>query len=112
MSDMGDMSGMGGMDMGTNLFQSTNMSMARIFWYMIAATVGLSAACRFVFLWEARQRYVGADSHVKQPDVISVTDGSVLKITHGVKAISRVPYAGHDSLSAHLGLAHGRRARS
>lgn len=48
----------GGMDMGTNLFQSTNMSMARIFWYMIAGVVGLTIACRWAFYYQWRQRSV------------------------------------------------------
>jgi hypothetical protein len=55
MSSMGDMSGMG-MDMGTNLFQATNMLMARIFWYLIAGAAGFCALCRAVYLWEGRQR--------------------------------------------------------
>jgi hypothetical protein len=55
MDDMGDM-GMGGMDMGTNMFQTTNMSMARTFWYMIAGAAGLGAIVRAVGWWEARER--------------------------------------------------------
>ena len=39
--DMGGMSGMG-MDAGSvGMFQSTNMSIARIYWYLVVAVVGL-----------------------------------------------------------------------
>ena len=37
-----DMSEMGGMDMGSSaLFKPTNMSIARMYWYVVAVTVGV-----------------------------------------------------------------------
>lgn len=52
-----DMSGMGGMDMGSSMFRITNEGLSHDFWYIIAALV----FCLFVFkilTWsELRWRY-------------------------------------------------------
>ncbi|KAK3940227.1 arginine--tRNA ligase [Diplogelasinospora grovesii] len=50
-----DMS-MGGMDMGTNLFQSTNMAFARDYWYIIVGVLGLMAASRAVNFYKSEKR--------------------------------------------------------
>ena len=36
-----DMGGMGGMDMGTSMFQSDNIAYAKAFWYIIAGVLAL-----------------------------------------------------------------------
>lgn len=41
---------MSGMDMGTSLFQSQNMSLARTYWYLIAGVSGLFLSVRAVNL--------------------------------------------------------------
>jgi hypothetical protein len=47
--DMGGMSMSGGMDMGSGrLFELTNMAIARLYWYLIAGSVGLLGLRRFV----------------------------------------------------------------
>lgn len=40
--------GMGGSDMSSNSFQSTNMRLARAYWYFIAAVLGLFLMIRAV----------------------------------------------------------------
>jgi len=37
-----------GMDMGTNMFQVTNMALARAFWYIIAGVIVMLAAIRAI----------------------------------------------------------------
>jgi hypothetical protein len=44
-----DMSGMGGMDMSTaGMFTPTNKKVAHIYWYIVAATVGVLVLRRVV----------------------------------------------------------------
>ena len=60
--DMGmDMShgGHGGMSIGTNLFQTTNMSMARSYWYIVLGTLGGFALVRILNHYQTLKRYVG-----------------------------------------------------
>ena len=38
--------GMGGMDMGSSMFQDQNMALARAFWYLIAGVLALLAIIR------------------------------------------------------------------
>ncbi|KAB5517520.1 hypothetical protein GE09DRAFT_978915 [Coniochaeta sp. 2T2.1] len=45
-----------GMHMGTNPFQSANMTLARDFWYIIAVVVGIIVLIRTVNFYQARQR--------------------------------------------------------
>lgn len=51
-----DMMGGMDMDMGTNFFQSTNMALARDFWYIAAGVVGLMAAAQLVNMYKAWRR--------------------------------------------------------
>lgn len=48
----------GGMSMGTNMFQTTNMGLARTFWYIIAGVLGLLAAFRAVNFYQSQVRCV------------------------------------------------------
>jgi hypothetical protein len=47
---------MGGMDMGTNLFQTTNMALARDFWYIIAGVLGLLLSFRAINYYQSQLR--------------------------------------------------------
>lgn len=49
---------MGSMDMGTNVFQTGNMALARDFWYIIAVVVGIILLIRAVNLYQAQLRFV------------------------------------------------------
>jgi hypothetical protein len=49
---------MGGMQMGTNMFQTGNMALARDFWYIIAGVVGLLLMVRAVNIYQAQVRFV------------------------------------------------------
>lgn len=51
--DMG-MGSMGGA--GANMFQTTNMGLARAFWYIIAGVLGLLVALQLINLYKARTR--------------------------------------------------------
>jgi hypothetical protein len=53
---MDGMSGMGGMDMGMNMFQSDNMALARDYWYIVAGFLGAVLVVRIINLAEARTR--------------------------------------------------------
>lgn len=44
------------MDMGTNMFQTTNMALARTYWYIIAGVVGLLAVVRAVNFYQSHAR--------------------------------------------------------
>ncbi|KAF3808246.1 Ferric/cupric reductase transmembrane component 2 [Colletotrichum gloeosporioides] len=48
---------MGGMTMGTALFQDTNVQLAKSFWYIIAGVVGFLGIIRGVNYLEGRRRY-------------------------------------------------------
>lgn len=57
--DMGSMGGMGGMDMGGDgLFKSTNMAIARLYWYLAAGCVALLGFRRLVNYQRRIWRYV------------------------------------------------------
>ncbi|KAK3369794.1 hypothetical protein B0T24DRAFT_533505 [Lasiosphaeria ovina] len=47
---------MGGMSMGTDMFQDVNMALARDFWYIIAGVMGLFATCRAVNFYKSERR--------------------------------------------------------
>ncbi|KAH8898397.1 hypothetical protein GQ53DRAFT_637042 [Thozetella sp. PMI_491] len=47
---------MGGMDMGTNMFQTDNMALARDFWYIIAGVLGAMAAVRVLNFYKSETR--------------------------------------------------------
>lgn len=53
--DMGDM---GGMMMGTNLFQDINKQLARDYWYTIVGVLAFVAIIRLVNLYKAQSRWV------------------------------------------------------
>jgi len=44
------------MDMGTNMFQVTNMGLARTYWYLIAGALGGLLAVRGVNYYQSRTR--------------------------------------------------------
>ncbi len=46
------------MDMGMDMFQTTNMALARTFWYLIAGTVGAMLLIRAINYWQTWTRYV------------------------------------------------------
>ena len=50
------MAGMGGMDMGPNMYSTTNTALARDFWYIVAGVMGFLAACRAVNFYKAQRR--------------------------------------------------------
>ena len=56
--------GMGGMDMPPNSFQSTNMKLARAYWYIIAGVVGLLLAIRIIDFCQNWLRWV--DPQIKK----------------------------------------------
>jgi len=49
---------MDGMSMGTNLFQTGNMALARDFWYIIAVVMGIIVLIRAVNFYQAQTRSV------------------------------------------------------
>lgn len=49
---------MEGMDMGTNVFQTGNMALARDFWYIIAVVVGIILLIRAVNFYQSQLRFV------------------------------------------------------
>lgn len=49
---------MDGMDMGTNLFQTGNMALARDFWYIIVVVLGLLLLVRAVNFYQSELRLV------------------------------------------------------
>lgn len=52
MSNMGGMS----MDMGMNMFQTTNIELARDFWIIIGSVLGSIAVLRLLSLYQSRTR--------------------------------------------------------
>jgi membrane protein required for beta-lactamase induction len=50
-----DHSGMS-MSMGTNLFQTTNMALARDFWYIVAGVVGAMGIARLINFYKSQRR--------------------------------------------------------
>ncbi|KAF9875270.1 ferric reductase like transmembrane component [Colletotrichum karsti] len=63
-----DMSSMGGMSMGMNMFQSTNMELARDFWIIIAGVLGSIAILRALNLYQSHERIRrSATASVKHP---------------------------------------------
>lgn len=72
MDDMGGMGGMGGMDMGGNgLFQSTNMRIARIFWYIVAAAIAVRGLRTLIDKLRSRSAKTKARSADRRPEVPS-----------------------------------------
>lgn len=47
---------MGGMNMGTNMFQKPNMALARDFWYIIAGVLGFLLSVRAVNYYQSQLR--------------------------------------------------------
>lgn len=61
--DMSDMAGMGGMDTGgSGMFQLTNMKIARMYWYFVAAVVALSLVVRLCNSFRTLHAYVDPTS--------------------------------------------------
>lgn len=44
------------MDMGANMFQTTNMGLAETYWYIIAAVMGFLVVVRIVNFYESHTR--------------------------------------------------------
>lgn len=57
-----DMSSMGSMDMEDNQWQGQNSHIARVLWYLIAATVGVGLLCNIVGRAQALWRSVHSPS--------------------------------------------------
>lgn len=55
-----DMDGMDGMtmDMGSGMFQTKNMSLARAYWYLIAGVLGLLLTIRAINYLQTQARQV------------------------------------------------------
>jgi hypothetical protein len=47
-----------GMAMGTNVFQTGNMALARDFWYIIAVVMGIIVLIRAVNFYQSQTRFV------------------------------------------------------
>lgn len=47
-----------GMAMGTNVFQTGNMALARDFWYIIAVVMGVIVLIRAVNFYQSQMRFV------------------------------------------------------
>ena len=53
---------MGGHSHSVSGFQPGNAELARTFWYIIAAVMGVFAACRVVHLYVSQKRFVALPS--------------------------------------------------